>query len=346
MTNYNLSEFELLLQANPAKPSPALRSIVSGTVIKKTDCGYYVDIGGKSESFVKEKEPSDSQVWLGCQYQFMVTGEADENGSVSLSRQKALTWFELDLMRQLETVSLVKITSVSFSRSGRPCGLNCTISGIKAFVPRSEISQKQNLQELLNQEIPVIVLQLDLKQEPEGVAILSNKKAVDGIFMTQVEEFSPSASITCRVTNVLKNGVRVTLPNSLQAFIPRSELVYDRKVNPSEIVQVGDQLEAKILKLDWQEQNILLSRRAHLQDQFLLKLERGQKLVGTVSRLSDFALFVEVGNCMDAILYRKKPDQDPIQPGQKIEAEVMQVKAKEGKLVLSRKFRMLSSQSA
>lgn len=333
-------EFEALLENSADPPKPEPRSTVTGKVIKQTRNGYFVDIGARCESFVSTDDAQE--LWLGCEYSFHVTGPADEDGAVPLSRKATLIWEEMETMRQLETVTLVKISSLSRSRAGRPCGLNCTISGIKGFIPRSEIPQRQNLTDLINEEIPVTVLNPDMKQEPDGVVILSHKKALDLIFMTQIEQFSPSQTVSCRVVSLAKNGVRVRISNGLSAFIPSGELEYDRRAIPSQVLQVGDQLEAQILKLDSQNQSIILSRRTHLQNQFLNQVKPGQKLEGKIARLSNFAIFVQVGDCLDAVLYRKDSSKSQFQPGQTIEATVMRVNPKEGKLVLGKNVRILN----
>ncbi len=339
------SEFESLLDLFPVKAAPAPRSLVTGTVVKKSDNGYYVDIQMKSESFISKSDDDLDLVSVGCSYQFIVMGPADENGSVPISRKEALAFHELDTMRQLETVCLVTVKSISMSRSGRPCGLNASINGIKAFIPRSEIPNRQKLTELIDQEIAVCVLETDMKQEPNAVAILSHKKALEAIFLQQVESFSPSVTVRCKVVNVMSAGVRVRIEssgsNGLLGFIPRSELTYDRKPNPFELLERGDLFDAQILTMDMESQNIVLSRRQAIQSQFLCGISAGQKLKGRISRATDFAFYVEVGNCLDAVLYKRDLNKSDLngevglKPGDYIDATVLCVKPKEQKLVLT-----------
>ncbi len=337
------TEFESMLATFPIKDTPAPRSLVTGTVVKKSDKGYWVDLQMKCESFVCERE-DNSITSVGCTYQFMVMGPADENGSVPLSRKAAFAWHELDTMRELETVCLVTVKSISMSRNGRPCGLNANINGIKAFIPRGEIPNRQKLTELLDQEIAVCVLETDIKQEPNGVAILSHKKALEAIFLHQVESFSPTATVRCQVVNVMSAGVRVRIvSNGLLGFVPKSELAFDRKANPFAIVERGQLFDAQILTMDMEAQNIVLSRRQCVQSQFLSSLKQGQRVKGKISRSTDYAFFVEVENCLDAILYKRDlnrsdlEDKTGLGPGVSIEAIVTGIKPLEGKLVLSRR---------
>lgn len=343
--NENLkTKFESLLNLFPIKDSPLPRSIVTGTVVKKSDKGYFVDLQMKSESFVSEPKDLLANVLIGCSYQFMVVGAVDENGSVPLSRQEAFAWHELDTMRQLETVSLVTVKSISTSRNGRECGLNATLSGVKAFIPKSEIPARQKLNELLDQEIAVCVIELDILQEPNGVVILSHSKALEAIFLQQVESFSPSATVRCQVVKVMDAGARVRLLSSgscgLMGFVPRSELAFNRKVDPFDVIERGDLFDAQILTMDMEAQNIVLSRRQSIQSQFLSGISIGQKLKGRISRSTDYAFYVEVGNCLDAILYKrdvKKSDycKESLKPGTEVDATVLSVKPKEQKLVLT-----------
>jgi ribosomal protein S1 len=339
------TEFESMLAIFPIKDTPAPRSLVTGTVVKKSDKGYWVDLHMKCESFVCEPKGELDNVSVGCSYQFMVVGPMDENGSVPLSRSETRAWHELDTMRQLETVSLVTVKSISTSRNGRECGLNTTLCGVKAFIPKSEIPARQKLNELLDQEIAVCVIELDILQEPNGVVILSHSKALEAIFLQQVESFSPSATVRCQVVKVMDAGARVRLVSNgscgLMGFVPRSELAFNRKANPFEIIERGDLFDAQILTIDMEAQNIVLSRRQSIQTQFLSGILAGQKIKGRISRSTEYAFYVEVGNCLDAILYRRDLNKsasnckDSLKPGTEIDATVISVKPKEQKLVLA-----------
>lgn len=345
--NENLkAQFESMLDTYTVKDAPAIRSLVTGKVVRKNGNGYFVDLQMKSESFVCERDLKDqsNQVSVGCSYQFLVMGPADENGSLALSREEALVWHELETMRQLETVCLVTVKSLSTSRNGRVSGLNATINGIKAFIPKSEIPVRQNLHELLEQEIAVSVIEVDIKQEPNGVVILSHSKALEAIFLQQVESFSPSATVRCQVVTVMPAGVRVRIiSNGLMGFVPKTELAFNRKALPFEVVSRGDCFDAQILIMDMESQNIVLSRRQSIQAQFLAGISVGQKLQGRISRMTDYAFFVEVGNCFDAVLYKRDVANgsnstlrlSELRPGVEIEAVVISVKSKEQKLVLS-----------
>lgn len=331
------NQFESLLDLYPVKNAPAPRSLVTGTVVRKNGNGYFVDLQLKSESFVSERESKNvlNKVSVGCSYQFLVMGPADANGCVPLSREEAFIWHELENMRQLETVSLVTVKSISTSRQGRASGLNTTINGVKAFIPKSEIPLRQNLTELVDQEIAVCVLEIDIQQEPGGVVILSHRKALEAIFLHQVESFFPSQTLRCQVIKVMPAGVRVRLISSgLMGFIPKTELAFDRKASPFDLVEKGDFFDAQILTMDMEDLNIVLSRRQSIQSQFLSGISAGQKVKGRVSRRTDYAYFVEVGNCVDAILYKKDLQNQSIKEGDLIEANVLSVKAKEGKLIL------------
>lgn len=329
-------EFESLLDSFPAHLAPSTNTLVTGTVVQKSGNGYFVDIGMKSESFIDEISDCDTnQIDIGCRYQFFVTGPQDENGSIPLSRSKAIQLQDLDLMRHTKTISLVRINSISNSRTGRASGLNATINGIKAFIPKSEIPARQKLVELVDQKIAVCIINIDVRQEPGPVVILSHSKALDSMFIEQVESFSPSTTVRCKVVAVMPAGVRVQIvSNGLMGFVPRSELAFDRKSRPHKIVEKDDFFDAQILTMDMASQSIVLSRRQSIQSQFLAGLSLGQKLKGRICRENDYAFFVEVGNCLDAILYKKDCHKKHLRPQDEINAYVISIKQASGKLVL------------
>ncbi len=337
------NEFEALLNDSLIERAPQLRNTVTGKVVKCTTEGYFVDIGTRCESFVTIKDAG--QLWLGCQYSFLVTGEEDEDGAVSLSRKEALLWSDFDSIRQLETICSVKVNSISKSRTGNPCGLNGTINGIKAFIPRSEIPKREHLHHLVDHELPALILEVDQTQGQSGVVILSYKKAVDELISSLIDSYSLTQPVKCRVSDIAQSGVRVRTSSGLSGFIPKSELDYDRHIDPKEILHIDDHLFAFIIRLEKEAQNLVLSRKAYLKHQFLLEIKGGDIVEGGVVRVTDFAAFVKVGNCMDAILFRKdfavvnsgKNHKENLRVGQTIQAKVMSVHSDEGKLVLSRK---------
>lgn len=170
----------------------------------------------------------------------------------------------------------------------------------EGVIPVRELSLKQDAdpsnEVKIGQEIEALVLQ---KEDKEGRLILSKKRAQYERAWGSIEEImTGGGTITGRVIEVVKGGLIVDI--GLRGFLPASlvELRRVRDLHPF----VGQELECKIIELDRNRNNVVLSRRAFLEEsqsegrkKFLESLKPGERRSGTVSSIVNFGAFIDLG---------------------------------------------------
>ena len=196
----------------------------------------------------------------------------------------------------------------------------------------------------IGDEIEALVLQ---KEDKEGRLILSKKRAQYERAWGRIEEIMKSGeTITGPVIEVVKGGLILDI--GLRGFLPASlvDLRRVRDLHPF----VGQQLEAKIIELDRNRNNVVLSRRAFLEEsqsegrkQFLQNLQKGERRTGTVSSIVNFGAFVDLGG-VDGLVHVSELSwkhvdhpSEVVTVGQEVEVEVLDVDLDRERVSLSLK---------
>ena len=177
----------------------------------------------------------------------------------------------------------------------------------EGVIPSRELSVRKgvNPKEIVNEGEKIQALVLD-KEDDEGRLILSVKRAVYEKAWGDIQKISDSnKSIKGTVIESVKGGLIVDI--GVRGFLPAS-LIDVRRVK--ELTSyIGEEIEAKILELDRQRNNIVLSRKAHLEEEmseerqgFLDDLQVGDVKEGKISSIVSFGAFVDIGG-MDGLVH-------------------------------------------
>ena len=177
----------------------------------------------------------------------------------------------------------------------------------EGIIPSRELSVRKgvNPKDLIKQGEKIKALVLD-KEDDEGRLILSIKRAVYEKAWGDIQEIADSKkSIKGTVIESVKGGLIVDI--GVRGFLPAS-LIDVRRVKELS-AYVGEEIEAKILELDRQKNNIVLSRKAHLEEElseerqgFLDDLQIGDVKDGKISSIVSFGAFVDIGG-MDGLVH-------------------------------------------
>ena len=170
----------------------------------------------------------------------------------------------------------------------------------EGVIPSRELSVRKsvNPKDLVNEGDKIQALVLD-KEDDEGRLILSVKRAIYEKAWGDIQEISDNdKSVKGTVIESVKGGLIVDI--GVRGFLPAS-LIDVRRVK--ELTSyIGEEIEAKILELDRQRNNIVLSRKAHLEQEqsgerksFLENLEVGNIKEGKISSIVNFGAFVDIG---------------------------------------------------
>lgn len=184
----------------------------------------------------------------------------------------------------------------------------------------------------LGDEIEALVLQ---KEDKDGRLILSKKRAAYERAWVQVEEkFSSAENVDGEVIEVVKGGLILDI--GLRGFLPAS-LVDLRRVKDLHSF-LGDRLECRVIEMDRNRNNVVLSRRVVLEEdrkqersEILEKLKKGQILPGAVSSIVDFGAFVDLGG-IDGLVHISELSwshvnhpSEVVSVGDKVEVQVLDV---------------------
>jgi small subunit ribosomal protein S1 len=218
----------------------------------------------------------------------------------------------------------------------------------EGVIPSKELSIRHDVDPnevvKVGDRIEALVLQ---KEDKEGRLILSKKRAQYERAWGRIDEVMTSGqTIKGPVIEVVKGGLILDI--GLRGFLPAS-LVDLRRVRDLQPF-VGTELEAKIIELDRNRNNVVLSRRAFLEESqsegrktFLQNLQKGERRKGTVSSIVNFGAFVDLGG-VDGLVHVSELSwkhvdhpQEVVSVGQEVEVEVLDVDLERERVSLSLK---------
>jgi small subunit ribosomal protein S1 len=174
----------------------------------------------------------------------------------------------------------------------------------EGFVPREEFKRDaENITK--GMEIDLVVESLD--PDPNGLIVLSKEKADVIINWERIEKhYEENKPIEGTILQRVKGGFKVDI--GIFAFLPGSQTDIRPVTNPSQFV--GTTSMFKIIKIDHQRKNVVVSRRKYLEEEkeerkraFLLTLQKGQIVHGKVKNLVDYGAFVEIDNGIVGLLH-------------------------------------------
>ncbi|HJS26539.1 MAG TPA: 30S ribosomal protein S1 [Actinomycetota bacterium] len=218
----------------------------------------------------------------------------------------------------------------------------------EGVIPAKELSIRHEVDPsqvvTVGDEVEALVLQ---KEDKEGRLILSKKRAQYERAWGRIEEVMQSGgTIKGPVIEVVKGGLILDI--GLRGFLPASlvDLRRVRDLHPF----VGTELEAKIIELDRNRNNVVLSRRAFLEEsqsegrkKFLESLRKGERRKGTVSSIVNFGAFVDLGG-VDGLVHVSELSwkhvdhpSEVVQVGEEVEVEVLDVDLERERVSLSLK---------
>ena len=206
----------------------------------------------------------------------------------------------------------------------------------EGVIPSRELSIRKDADPsdivALGDEIEALVLQ---KEDKDGRLILSKKRAEYERAWIQVEEkFKAGEVVTGEVIEVVKGGLILDI--GLRGFLPAS-LVDLRRVKDLDMY-LGTEIEARVIEMDRNRNNVVLSRRVLLEEgrkneraEILSKLSKGMRLKGTVSSIVDFGAFVDLGG-IDGLVHISELSwnhvnhpSEVVKVGDEVEVEVLDV---------------------
>jgi small subunit ribosomal protein S1 len=322
--------------------------ILHGHVLSVSDKEVIVDIGRKIEGLVPasqfpfvEGKPS---VRTGDEIEVMIDrrGEPVE-GYILLSYERP---HRLHVWEHLEKAAADQTPVTGRVMNKVKGGLAVDIGAI-AFLPSSQVEIRpiHNLDSYLGREIEVVVLKLNRRR---GNAIVSRRELLEREMTARKAEALSALYEGAVVSGVVKNltdyGAFVDL-GGIDGLLHVSDLSYGNVAHPAAVVQVGDQVTAKVLKFDKEKERISLGIKQLHPDPWTnieARYPRQSRVVGRVVSVTDYGAFVELETGVEGLIHisemtwsrRMKHPAKVVKAGDSVEAVVLEVKCKERRISL------------
>ena len=323
-----LAEFEPQL--------PKRNSKVTGTVVMITREGAWVSIGQKADSLVSTEEAEKFGLKVGDKRSFYVVSQASEDGEAYLS----LSWGTVRDAQDANTTVQARITGVAKSKDSEHIpGLQAELDGLRAFIPASKLEVRgPALERLVGSTISVKVLTADIATRK---IVLSQKDAAEELRKAELARLVPGQEVTGTVSNVTDFGVFAAIGNGLSGLVHKSDITSNRSVTRQkllELMPVGQEVALVVKGVDTEKGQVSLKLKEMPQTTLLKTLKPGMVLTGTVARIASFGAFVELGSCVDGLIYNGgngKAQAQQLAVGQTVEVSVLNVNVETGKVSLS-----------
>jgi len=285
--------------------------LVNGVIVKVDRDEVLLDIGYKSEGVIPARELSirndvdpNEVVSLGEQIEALVMTREDKDGRLILSKKRAQyerAWGEIERVK--ETDGYVKGPVIEVVKGGLILDI-----GLRGFLPASlvELRRVRDLQPYVGKTLEAKIIELDKNRNN---VVLSRRQYLEETQREQREEFlanlKPGEVRKGTVSSVVNFGAFVDL-GGMDGLIHVSELSWKHVDHPSQVVQVGDEVEVQVLEVDLDRDRISLSLKATQQDpwqEFASGHRVGELVYGRVTKLVPFGAFVQVGDSIEGLVH-------------------------------------------
>jgi len=281
-------------------------AIVTGTVIEKNQSGIYVDLGYKSDGIVPmdEFDGEESKYNVGDEIRVYVKKVDDGHGQLLLSLRRAQ---ELGSWDDLDEAFKNKTPVEGMIKERIKGGYNVSVLGVRAFLPQSQLSHGKNAKESIGQSFPMVITEYDRRRKN---VVVSERAILDKVRDKRkgeiFEKYHVDDVITGIVSRIVEYGAFVDLGDGVEGLIHRNDLSWSVISNPREVVQPGETIDAKILKMDVEKGKISLGIKQKKENPWETVDNRykvGQKYHGKVKNLMDFGAFVELEEGVEGLVH-------------------------------------------
>lgn len=350
-------DFAALLEASFAEETPERGDIVTGTILAVDNQGLIVDVGLKRDGIVSKKDierlgVNTDHYSQGQEIDVIIIRMEDDDGNLVLSvsqAQQSEDWKKAEALMTAEEVWEGIVTDVNKG------GLIVPFGNLRGFVPASHVSdlprgisedeRKNYMGGLLGRPVMLKVIEVNRKRRR---LVFSQRDASRGRREANKEqllgELKEGDVRTGRVSGLRDFGAFVDLGGA-DGLIHISELAWHRVKHPKEVLNVGDEVQVYVLRLDTEGKRIGLSLKRLQKNPWAQAEEMyhvGQLVEGTVSRVAQFGAFISLDPGIEALLHASQmADPVPADPtllvheGERLLMRVISIEPERQRLGLS-----------
>jgi len=302
--------FEESFASQQIKPG----AIIKGTVVAVNDDVVIISAGLKSEAVIPieqfQNEKGEAEVSIGDEYEVALDAVEDGFGETKLSREKAVrarTWIELEKAFDKGEI----VTGIINGRVKG--GFTVEIDNVRAFLPGSlvDVRPVRDPAYLEGKSLEFKVIKLDQRRNN---VVVSRRAVVEQEYSAEREELLESLQEGNTVKGIVKNltdyGAFVDL-GGIDGLLHITDMAWKRVKHPSEVVNVGEEIDVKILKFDRDRQRVSLGIK-QLGDDPWHDLARRYpphtRLFGKVTNIADYGCFVEIEEGVEGLVHVSEMD--------------------------------------
>jgi small subunit ribosomal protein S1 len=326
--------------------------VVNGTVVRVDKDEVLVDIGYKSEGVIPVSElsirrsvnPAD-EVSVGDEIAALVMTKEDAEGRLILSKKRArfeIAWKAIEQAHEQGRPVTGRVIEVV--KGGLILDL-----GVRGFLPASlvDIRRVQDLDEFLGQELNCKVIELNRSRNNVVLsrrAVLEEERKADR--QRILDGLNPGDVVKGTISNIVDFGAFVDL-DGMDGLIHISELSWSHVNHPSEVLEIGQEVEVKVLDIDRERQRISLGLKQTQADpwqQVLESYNEGDVVSGKVTKVVTFGAFVEILPGVEGLVHISELAQhhvenprEVVSQGDTVNVRILEVDAERRRLSLSLK---------
>jgi small subunit ribosomal protein S1 len=337
-----LSQYE---QAHSHRPEEGKG--LEGTVVAVTGESVFVDIGYKTEGIIPlaEFQKTGDAVKAGDKMPVSVKGR-DPEGYYELTRihvERPKDWSSLEKAFADKAAILGIITAVVKG------GVSVDV-GVRAFMPASRSGAKDaaEMEKLVSQEIRCRIIKLDVADEDVVVdrrALLEEDERVAK--ERRYSEVKEGETVKGTIRSLAEYGAFVDI-GGVDALLHVADISWGRINKPSDVLTVGQQIEARVLKVDPAKRRISLGMKQlqpHPWDLASEKYKTGERIQGTVTRVADFGAFVELEKGIEGLIHlsemswskKVRKPSDVVKAGDQVDVVILGVNQADRRISLGLK---------
>ncbi|MDD2408418.1 MAG: 30S ribosomal protein S1, partial [Tepidiphilus sp.] len=313
--------------------------VITAEVVGIDDNFVIVNAGLKSESYIPKEEfmndRGELEVKVGDFVHVAIEALEDGYGETRLSREKAKrleAWTELE--QAFEEGRIIKGMVTGRVKGG----LTVMVNGLRAFLPGSlvDIRPMKDTTPIEGKELEFKVIKIDRKRNN---IVVSRRAVLEETMGEDREKLLESLQEGSIVKGVVKNitdyGAFVDL-GGIDGLLHITDLAWRRVRHPSEVVNVGDELEAKVLKFDREKMRVSLGLKQLGEDPWVgisRRYPAGTRLFGKVTNLTDYGAFVEIEPGIEGLVHVSEMDwtnknihpSKVVQVGDEVEVMILEI---------------------
>src|SRR6202165_657678 len=326
--------------------------VVHGTVVRVDKDEVLVDIGYKSEGVIPVSEllirrsvnPAD-EVSVGDEIDALVLTKEDAEGRLILSKKRArfeLAWKAIEAAHEKGEPVVGRVIEVV--KGGLILDL-----GVRGFLPASlvDIRRVQDLDEFLGQTLRCKVIELNRSRNN---VVLSRRAVLEDerkeMRQAMLDRLSPGDVVEGQISNIVDFGAFVDL-DGMDGLIHISELSWSHVNHPSEVLEIGQDVQVKVLDIDRERQRISLGLKQTQSDPWQQVVDAyniGDELEGIVTKVVTFGAFVEILDGVEGLVHiselaahHVENPREIVQPGDELRVKILEIDSERRRLSLSAK---------